>query len=212
MEQTLGSITHYLTLRENEAAVQRCRLDWIPVEWHDGRLPWTINGSWQARRALKPSVGKADAIFVHTTTLAPLIVDYFRRTPTILSSDGTQLNKREMRAAYGLKPESYLSEQAKRLLLREVFAQASGFVAWSNWAKQSFVEDYGCDESDVAVIPPGVDLELFSSTTRNNQLPRVLFVGGDFVRKGGDLLLRVFRKRLRGKAELLLVTRLAGAA
>jgi glycosyltransferase involved in cell wall biosynthesis len=36
-----------------------------------------------------------------------------------------------------------------------------------------------------------------------------LFVGGDFVRKGGDLLLKVFRQRLRGKAELLLVTRSA---
>jgi len=32
-------------------------------------------------------------------------------------------------------------------------------------------------------------------------------VGGDFVRKGGDLLLDVFRKRLRGRAELVLVTR-----
>jgi glycosyltransferase involved in cell wall biosynthesis len=34
----------------------------------------------------------------------------------------------------------------------------------------------------------------------------LLFVGGDFFRKGGDLLLDVFRKRLRGKAELSLVT------
>jgi glycosyltransferase involved in cell wall biosynthesis len=38
-------------------------------------------------------------------------------------------------------------------------------------------------------------------------LPRLLFVGGDFIRKGGDLLLDVFRRRLRGRAELVLVTR-----
>jgi glycosyltransferase involved in cell wall biosynthesis len=31
-------------------------------------------------------------------------------------------------------------------------------------------------------------------------------VGGDFIRKGGDLLLEAFRTRLRGKAELHLVT------
>jgi len=34
-----------------------------------------------------------------------------------------------------------------------------------------------------------------------------LFVGGDFVRKGGDLLLNVFKTRFRGRAELLLVTK-----
>ena len=32
-------------------------------------------------------------------------------------------------------------------------------------------------------------------------------MGTDFVRKGGDLLLEVFRERLRHKAELVLVTR-----
>jgi glycosyltransferase involved in cell wall biosynthesis len=36
-----------------------------------------------------------------------------------------------------------------------------------------------------------------------------LFVGGDFIRKGGDLLLDVFRRRLKGRAELSLVTRTA---
>jgi glycosyltransferase involved in cell wall biosynthesis len=206
MEQTLGSVTHYLTLRGQEGAVRDCRLQWIPVAWQGGRLPWTITGSLLARRALRPALNEVDAVFMHTTTLAPLAVDYFRRKPTILSSDGTQLNKREMRAAYGLKPEGYAAEQAKRLVYREVFAQAAGFVAWSNWAKQSFVEDYGCPEENVTVIPPGVDLQQFASVPRDHELPRILFVGGDFIRKGGDLLLKIFRERLRGKAELLLVT------
>ena len=82
-----------------------------------------------------------------------------------------------------------------------------GFVAWSNWAKQSFVDDYGCREEDVTVIPPGVDIGHFSDAERDNELPRILFVGGDFERKGGDLLLKIFRERLRNKAELILVTR-----
>jgi glycosyltransferase involved in cell wall biosynthesis len=43
--------------------------------------------------------------------------------------------------------------------------------------------------------------------SRNHELPRILFVGGDFERKGGALLLEVFRQRLRGRAELILVTR-----
>src|SRR5437868_6843115 len=46
-------------------------------------------------------------------------------------------------------------------------------------------------------------------STRGPRKPeplRVLFVGGDFVRKGGDLLLEVAKTRLKGKVELYLVT------
>jgi glycosyltransferase involved in cell wall biosynthesis len=144
---------------------------------------------------------------MHTTTLAPFSVDYFGKKPTIISSDGTPLNKRGMRDAYGLKPESRLAETGKRSLFRALFSRCAGFVAWSNWTKESFIEDYGCREEDVAVIPPGIDLSQFSPGSRDHELPRILFVGGDFIRKGGDMLLEVFRKRLRGRAELVLVTR-----
>jgi glycosyltransferase involved in cell wall biosynthesis len=210
MEQTLGSVTHYLNLRRHESAYAGCKAHWLPVEYREARIagtPWTVTGSLAARRALKPVLSQVDGVFIHTATLAPFAVDYFRNKPAIISADGTPLNKRAMRAEYGLKPEWPGMERAKQLVYREVFARARGFVAWSNWAKQSFVEDYGCREADVAVIPPGIDLEHFSTGERQHELPRILFVGGDFVRKGGDLLLRVFRQRLRGKAELLLVTR-----
>jgi glycosyltransferase involved in cell wall biosynthesis len=112
-----------------------------------------------------------------------------------------------MREAYGLKAQGRLAERANRALYRQIFARAVGFVGWSNWTKQSFVEDYGCREEDVVVIPPGVDLDGFGAGDRHHELPRLLFVGADFTRKGGDLLLDVFRRRLRGRAELILVTR-----
>jgi glycosyltransferase involved in cell wall biosynthesis len=207
MEQTLGNITHYFNLRGHENVLLGCTLRWLPIEYRAGRLPWTINGSWDARRELRGVLGDVDAIFVHTPTLAPLLVDLFRRKPTILSADGTPLNKRAMRLAYGLKPEKSGVEHSKRLVYREVFARAQGFVAWSNWTKQSFVDDYGCREEDVAVIPPGIDVNRFWCGERNHELPRILFVGGDFYRKGGALLLKVFRERLRTRAELIVVTR-----
>lgn len=207
MEQTLGSITHYLNLRRHEAAFSGCRPRWLPVEYQQARLPWTVTGSLAARRVLKPVLDEVDGVFMHTVTLAPLAVDYFLRKPVVLSTDGTAMNKREMRADYGLKAQGGGAERVKQLIHSGVFSRARGFVAWSNWAKQSFVDDYGCREEDVAVIPPGIDIDQFSSVERAHELPRILFVGGDFARKGGDLLLRVFRERLRGKAELLLVTR-----
>jgi glycosyltransferase involved in cell wall biosynthesis len=73
-------------------------------------------------------------------------------------------------------------------------------------AARSLVQDYGCPEQDVCVVPPGIDLDLFRPGARQNALPRILFVGGDFPRKGGDVLLRAFQTRLRGRAVLELVT------
>jgi len=207
MEQTLGSITHYLNLRREESAAQGELPYWIPIEHQESRLPWTLTAGWMARRALGTVMDQVDGIFMHTTTLAPLSLDYFRKKPTVLSTDGTPLNKRDMRRAYGLKDQGRLGERAKRAMYRTVFQSAAGLVAWSNWTKHSFVEDYGCREEDVAIIPPGINLEEFSIGDRNHELPRILFVGGDFERKGGDLLLDVFRRRLRGRAELTLVTR-----
>ncbi len=206
MEQTLGSVTHYLNLRREESA-EFGGQHWLPIDFQSSKLPWTVTGSWAARKALKQVLSDVDGVFMHTTTLAPLCIDYFGRVPIVLSTDATPFNKRMMRADYGLKPEGMAAERAKRALYRQLFSRAAGFVAWSNWAKASFVNDYGCRPEDVAVIPPGIDLGRFVAGERQNELPRILFVGGDFVRKGGDLLLEVFRRRLKGRAELEIVTR-----
>jgi glycosyltransferase involved in cell wall biosynthesis len=207
MEQTLGNITHYLNLRRAEAVAQAPGPRWLPIEYRAGRLPWTLTGGWLARKALGDVLPEVDGIFMHTTTLAAMCVDYFRNKPTILSTDGTPSNKRHMRDAYGMAKQGRLPELAKRTLYGSVYGTAAGLVGWSNWVKASFVEDYGYPEQDVAVIPPGIDLAQFSAGDRKHELPRILFVGGDFERKGGTLLLEVFRKRLRGRAELILVTR-----
>jgi glycosyltransferase involved in cell wall biosynthesis len=207
MEQTLGSITHYLNLRREETASEGVTPTWVPVEYQPTRVPWAVAGSLRARRAVSRVVDDVDGVFVHTTTIALLARDVLRKKPSVLSSDGTPLNKADMRGAYGLKPEGKLAGLAKREIYRQVFRRAAGFVAWSSWTKASFVQDYGCREEDVAVIPPGVQMSDFAPGARMHELPRILFVGGDFQRKGGDLLLEVFRQRLRGRAELVLVTK-----
>ena len=189
MEQTLGSITHYLNLRREESVVGGPGARWIPVQYRHGLLPWTLTGGWMARRALGGVLSEVDGIFMHTTTLAPLCFDHFHKKPTILSTDATPWSKHGMRAAYGLGYEGPLYARAKREVLRSVLRAVTGLVGWSNWVKSSMVEDYGCREEDV-VIPPGVDLAEFAPGNRNRGLPRIRFFGGDFVRKGGHALAR----------------------
>ncbi len=207
MEQTLGNVTHYLNLLRAESVAEAPSPRWLTIEYKKTRVPWTVTGGLLARRAIAEVLPEVDGIFMHTTTLAMLCVDHFRRKPAVLSTDGTPSNKRHMRDAYGLRQQGRVTAEAKRALYRTVYGTAAGLVGWSNWVKGSFVEDYGYREADVAVIPPGVNLDQFTAGDRNHELPRLLFVGGDFERKGGALLLDVFRRRLRGRAELILVTR-----
>lgn len=206
MEQTLGNVTHYLNLRRAEQPGEADPHRWIPIEFRRSPLPWTLPASWSTRRVLVPMLDELDGVFIHTMTCALGSIDLFARKPVVISCDGTPMAKRAMRDAYGLPPQRPWLELTKRELFRRVFRPAAGFVGWSTWAQQSLIRDYGCREEDVAVIPPGVDLRQFVPGTHDHPLPRILFVGGNFVRKGGDLLLEVFRRHLRGKAELWLVT------
>lgn len=206
MEQTLGSITHYLNLRRAEGLSPGGPPRWLPIEFCQTKVPWAVSGSLRARQAVSRVLQEVDGLFIHTTTVALLMPDLFRKWPAVLSTDGTPLNKEGMRELYGLASHRSLAAVAKRAVYRTVFSRAAGFVAWSHWAKRSFVEDYGCSPEDVAVIPPGIDVDQFTPGDRRHELPRILFVGGDFKRKGGDLLLDVFRRRLRGRAELVLVS------
>jgi glycosyltransferase involved in cell wall biosynthesis len=63
----------------------------------------------------------------------------------------------------------------------------------------------------VTVIPPGVDLELFAPDAvkpagHPGRRVRLLFVGGDFPRKGGPLLLQCMREGLAELCDLDIVT------
>jgi glycosyltransferase involved in cell wall biosynthesis len=207
MEQTLGNVTHYLNLRQAESTAEAPGPLWLPIQYHQSWLPWTIAGGRIARKAVAEAMPQLDGIFMHSSALALMCADLFRKKPAVLSTDGTPANKRDMRAAYGLRRQGRLRERVNRAISGSVYGTAAGLVGWSNWVKQSFVDDYGYPEENVAVIPPGVDVDQFVAGDRNHELPRILFVGGEFRRKGGALLVDVFRQRLRGRAELILVTR-----
>jgi glycosyltransferase involved in cell wall biosynthesis len=149
-----------------------------------------------------------DELFVHTLTVSLFASGAYDRVPTVMSTDATPINLDSVAAAYSHRKMPRPVELLKVQLLRRVLAKARAYVAWSEWARDSLVEDYGVDAGKVEVITPGTDLGLFGwqKQPRSTGKVRILFVGGDFERKGGDLLLRVLRERLRGKAELHLVT------
>jgi glycosyltransferase involved in cell wall biosynthesis len=210
-------VTHGQNLRKLLHDAPALEAKWLDVPFEPRgsiyHLPpmsfnWSLRGSLYARRKLLGGDWPhLDAAFVHTMTISLLANPYYKRVPTVISVDATPVNLDSLAGAYSHKVQPRLIEQVKRSLTRKALSLASGYVSWSEWAKQSLVSDYGVPADEVLVVAPGTDLALFrKDTPRRDGLPRILFVGGDFVRKGGDVLLEAFRQRLRGKAELHLVT------
>ncbi len=100
-------------------------------------------------------------------------------------------------------------------LERLALCRATVAIYASEWAAESAVRDYGVDRAKIRVIPFGANLPVTRTdfeidriiANRRGDLCRLLFVGVDWKRKGGDVALRI-TKRLndRGiRAELTIV-------
>jgi len=83
-------------------------------------------------------------------------------------------------------------------------------VAWSEWTKLGLVQDYEVPADKIMVIPPGVNVQEWRRPTPrapHDDPVKILFVGGDFEREGGLVLLEAFRALRHLGPELHLVTR-----
>ena len=217
LEQTLGHVAHGRNLERAIAADPDVEPSVIRVDFAAAagiqRLPglrtWSWRASGMARDALAERLrhGPLDAIFIHTQVAALLATQIMRSVPTVVSLDATPSIFDRVGDAYGHHRSPDVIELVKQRFNVRAFASAARLVTWCRWAESSLISDYGMPAGKIDVIPPGVDLELFRPTElRKKSTPvRLLFVGGQFERKGGLELLEAARG-LGDTVELDLVT------
>jgi glycosyltransferase involved in cell wall biosynthesis len=222
VEQNLGHRAHYRNLTRYVPLDPEIAVDWFPIEYENpaplvrllGRLGtnMTLRASLTAWDRLRRLRGQArpDAVFFHTQTTA-LLQRLVPGVPAVVSLDATPINFDSLAEHYDHRAGGSL-EGLKRRVYSSIFNRAAALVTWSRWAKDSLVQDYGVPAQRISVVQPGVDLEAWGTPDQERRLaragglPRLLFVGGDFARKGGETLLQAFRERLRGRCELHVVT------
>jgi glycosyltransferase involved in cell wall biosynthesis len=177
---------------------------------------WSVRASLRARRALERALSERrhDALFFHTQVTSLFSISLMRRYPSIVSLDATPVGYDSMGAAYGHRPAGTgFVDRRKHAMNRGAFGAARRLVAWSDWARDSLVNDYGAEPAKIHVIAPGASRAFFEiGQRRGHAAPepgrpvRVLFVGGDFARKGGPALLEVIKSDLGAACELHVVT------
>ena len=124
------------------------------------------------------AAGAVDVAFVRTAL------------PIVLILDATHMLMREYYPAYtNLSPRSRRElDTIERLAIQ----RAALVLVSSSWAARSVISDYQADADRVHVIPFGADLESVPAssvltTRRRTDRCRLLFLGSNWQRKGGDL-------------------------
>lgn len=154
-----------------------------------------------------------DVLHFHTQATAYGSLRRLRHTPAIVSIDVTQpLASLEVASAVGR-----LSYKPNIWHDGAVFRRAAAVTATSKWAADDLCRHYPDCAPKLHVMPYPVRLEVCDATwpaerhrraTSVDAGPvRLLFMGGDFPRKGGPELLEAWQRAgIAGPAELTLVT------
>jgi glycosyltransferase involved in cell wall biosynthesis len=216
-EQALGHRVFLQNLRTQLQVYRDLDITWCDITYDRssrlGRIPrmtrhYALWSSLQAARGLLWSRPRPDVLLFHTQTPAQLALPLMGVIPTIISLDSTQRGFASMAAAYdAIAPGRSLVDRVVHQVNRAVFRAAQALLPWSQWVARSLVDEYHVSPGAVVVNPPGVDVSRWPDRPQRDQggPVRVLFVGGDFERKGGHLLLDALR-RIDAPWELHVVT------
>lgn len=221
IEQTLGHITYHRDLERRALSDPSILSTWFPIPYRRAdrwartpvvRSNMSLLLSLRARDDLRlgRAASRLDVLLFHTQATALFGPGLAARLPVVISLDASPMNIDSMGAGYRHRPDTQgPTGLLKMSYYRRLFRRAAALTAWSRWTKESLVLDYGVEPGKVVVIPPGVELDGVPAGRAGAAATgpsRLLFVGGDFARKGGGVMLDAFRAGLSGRSELDIVT------
>ena len=221
LEQALGHVTHAKNLQINVVKDPDVRAHWALIDFKTaglaGHIPiyksnWTVRAGLRARYQLSQLTkhAKLEVLFFHTQVPAILAGSWLQTIPSIVSLDATPLQYDQFGDVYQHERGPAWLESLKWRLNRDCYKSARKIVAWSEWTKQGLVDSYEVPPEKIIVIPPGVNVKDWhrpAPRQPSNGPVKILFVGGNFERKGGLNLLEAFRALRHLGVELHLVTK-----
>lgn len=204
-----GTITH---LRDDQAADAVGTLTNLPLPFLGvvrrrgvGLWVWRVfrHHRHEAEAALRDiDLDQLDLLYIHTHTAGSVILDIPRPIRTVVSVDLTWKLVFQHESRYA---NSRLFAPIYRLE-RRIFERADLITSFSEWAASSVIDDYGIPPSKVSVIPNGVSIPNVRVNHRSGDLLHIGFIGNEFRRKGGDMLLRVHQEHFADRSHLTLIT------
>lgn len=151
-----------------------------------------------------------DAIVINTQSVGLELTSLGEELPLLVCLDATFAQLRRSRWFAMNRVAGWLTPLTLAPILpreRRLLKAARQLLPWSAPVKESLLKDYAISPSRIRVLPPSLDLTRMRPRQRVvNKQPRVLFVGGDFFRKGGPVLREAHQRFLADRCDLHLIT------
>jgi len=181
------------------------------LDFHNAR--WRLTVSEHVRNELEALRAKQplEAVIVNTQSVALHLSEIAKEVPVCVCLDATFQQLAGSRWFAPNAPTRWLLPLTLAPLTspeRILFHAAAKLFPWSDGVADSLRRDYQEPAEKIQPLPPSLELTQlpFKLRTTPGSKPRLLFIGGDFARKGGPLLLEVFRQHFAQRAELHIVT------
>lgn len=181
------------------------------LDFHNAR--WRLTVSQHVRNELDALRAKQplDVVVVNTQSVALQLADLVKELPVCVCLDATFQQLAGSRWFAPNAPTRWLLPLTIAPLMsgeRALYHAARKMFPWSEVVAESLRRDYQEPVEKIQTLPPSLDLTQLPFTPRKalGGKPKLLFIGGDFQRKGGPLLLEVFRQHFAQRAELHIVT------
>ena len=184
--------------------LRRWGLDWGPTRWRSA-------ASRHVQRQLQALYceTRLDAVVINTQSVALELMHWWDHPPLFVCLDATfaQLARSPWFANGRIgRLAAPITLAGLRRRERELFREVTMFLPWSEAAADSLRMEYRIPAKRIQTLPPSVSLGSKEAWRAGHSRKSILFVGGDFKRKGGPLLVEAFLQYLRGDFELDIVT------
>ncbi|HJQ61531.1 MAG TPA: glycosyltransferase family 4 protein, partial [Burkholderiales bacterium] len=220
-------MTRYINLRKYAERDDEVACTWAPVSHYTPPelrtalrlLPEPLFMRARLLQQAMPVLGRLhrfDAVMIHLfeADILSALRGYFCSKPVrIVSTDEAPITNRDTHPLYPQELAKGVWRSNMRLALdRWRIRRTDYFIPFSHWVAGNLTE-CGAPKERVYPLHVGLDLDIWTSAPRlagrSGDRVKILFVGADFDRKGGALLLEVFNSHFRDRAELHLVTKQA---
>jgi len=179
---------------EHSDLKDKVKITFIKSVWY------RLKSSLKLRRKVKMASRNGDFILFQNLSPALFSFGAWNNTKGIVVLDWT----RSLRPSiYGSKIKKDIVFYAHRMVLKKCYK----IFCWTDASIENIHSVYGIEMSKIHKVPAPFlidDLSIFPRKTPI--LPRVLFIGGDWKRKGGDILQDAWQNRLESKCKLTILT------
>ena len=160
-----------------------------------------------ARRLLRAAAGSYDVLHAYTQHGVLTSRDILRAGPSVVSTDAS--GHQVARLLPYRRPTVWTERQRglRERFERPVWEAATLVLTKSEWAAASLRDEYGITPDRLRIVPLGPQVPLEAPPRTAHDRPTITFVGRSLARKGGLVLLELFRARWADRYELHLVTK-----